>query len=143
MSVKVSQVCEFECCYLIDKTLNAHRYKFEVTVECNQRSADNGYVIDFATLLDYMNWVVPKNTFLFDTTTNNIGRDVAFVMGQRGVSIQGVSFTLCAEGICSSISKALQDILDFREPGVTIVSARLRENNTSFVSWQPEHDDSL
>lgn len=135
MSSKVTQVCEFECCYLIGTELNAHRYKLEITVMGPQHTEDCGKVIDFSVLLKYMFDVVPDKCFLFDTSSQNIGREVAFILGQRNIKICGCFFTLSAENICNDIVHSLQDILNTKEPGVQIVSARLRETPSSFVSW--------
>ncbi len=137
MASQVTQSCEFECCYLIDRSLNAHRYRIEVTVEGPQREEDYGYVIEFSKLKTYIQSVVPDGSFIFDTVSQNIGRDVAFTLGQRGVSVCGMPFHLCAESLCNYISTTLQDVLNKNEPGVTIVVSKLRENGTSYVSWRP------
>ena len=137
LASQVTQSCEFECCYLIDKSLNAHRYRLEVTVEGPQREEDYGYVMEFSKLHNYIKSVVPDGMFIFDTSSSNVGRDVAFILGQRGIPVKGLPFALCAESICNYISTSLQSILDHKEPGVNIVVSKLRENSTSYVSWRP------
>ena len=137
MASCVTQRVEFECCYLIDKELNAHRYRFEVTVEGNQFRLDKGCLISFESLKKYMKQVVPDKSFLFDSSTYNIGKDIAFIMGSKGVKISSCPYILSAENICSAMSQDLQRLLDSQEPGVTVVSSTLRENTGSFVSWKP------
>lgn len=138
MSVEVTCKIEFECCYLVDTELNAHRYQFEVTVNGRQRLQDNGTVIEFETLHHAMKEVAPRNAFLFDTSSNNVGRDIAFIMGQRGVKVVGVGFPLSAENICSHLVYELQDNLNKLNPGVTVTYAALRETPKSYVSWKPD-----
>lgn len=138
MPSQVTHRMEFECCYLINKDVNAHRYRLEVTVEGPQRFEDFGSVIEFSKLREYVKSVVPDKSFLIDTSTENLGRDVGFMLGTRGVSVRAYSFQLSAENLCSNIGKQLQSILDSEEPGVTVVEVKLRENNDSFASWRPD-----
>lgn len=138
MAAQVTQVCEFECCYVVDKQLNAHRYKVEVTVDGPQREEDLGYVIEFSKLSEYLRSILPDKRFIFETVSQNIGREIAFTMGQRGIAIQGYSFILSAENILTGIVQDLQSVLDIKEPGVRVVSAKLRENTSSYVTWKPE-----
>ena len=135
MTTKVTTRAEFECCYIFDSILNAHRYRIEITVDGPQRQEDLGSVIEFSKLKKYVMTVVPNNTFIFDATCENAGRDVAFTMGKHGIKIMAVSFVLSAENICNYIVSTLQQILDLNEPGVKITNAKLRENNDSYVSW--------
>ncbi len=137
MPSRVTQRVEFECCYLLETELNAHRYRFDVTVESDGPRRDKRYIISFQELTDCMKKVVPDKSFLFDTTTYNVGKDIAFILGSKGVKISGCPYMLSAENICSAASQDLQRLLDDKFPGVKIVSSSLKETTGSFVSWRP------
>lgn len=135
MSIEVSQRVEFECSYIFGTELNAHRYKFEVTVIGPQREEDNGIVIDFKSLKNYMNSVICDHAFLYQSTVENPGKTVAFILARAGVKCVGFPFMINAENMCKYFVQDLQSILNEHEPGVTVVSAKLRETNDSYTSW--------
>lgn len=144
MASEVSQKIRFECCYIVDTDINAHEYQFEATVvNMSGESKSSGRIIDFANLKELMEKIVPNNRFLFDTTNQNLGRDVAFLLGQRGLAITGYAFSLSAENICRYLGDRLQKSLDAHYPGVNVKSVRLRENSSSYATWYPDFTISM
>lgn len=134
MAIEVTQRVEFECCYIVNDELNAHRYRFEVTVNGPQREQDMGAVIDFRQLRNYMDTVCFDRKFLYSSQDmNTVVVGVANALPDKFK--ERVDFLLSAENICKELVNRIQFILDRIEPGVTVISAKLRENSESFASW--------
>ena len=134
MSIEVTQRVEFECCYIANHELNAHRYKFEATVKGPQREHDFGTVIDFRNLRNHMQSVVWDKKFLY----NKYDRDTIVKKVVSDLPDEFLAETdvdLSAENICKLLVSRLQKVLDFQDPGVTVISAKLRETSDSFASW--------
>lgn len=134
MAIEVTQRVEFECCYIANQELNAHRYRFEATVIGPQREQDMGAVIDFHQLQRYMRGVSYDKKFLY--SSQDMDRVVMGVVNALPDKFkERVEFQLSAENICKDMVSRLQFALDRVEPGVTVIGAKLRENTDSFASW--------
>ncbi len=137
MNMEVTKRIEFECCYIYHYTVQAHRYRLEVTVEGPQRFDDHGTVITFDDLQKYMKRAVPDNKFIYhveDYPGVHVGK--AFV--EVGCDSQPYEFSISAENLCKHIAESLQNTFDLYEPGIKILELKLREDSNSFVSWKRE-----
>lgn len=137
MGCEISQRVRFECCYLVDSEINAHEYQFEATVKNVGEPSASGRVLNFADLKDLIEKIVPSNRFLFDTTSQNVGREVAFIIGQRGVPVSGYPFKLSAENLCRYFGERLSSSLEAHFSSIRVVAVKLRENSNSFATWTP------
>ena len=134
-TMEVTKRIEFECCYIQNHQIEAHRCKLEVTVEGPQRFEDFGRVITYENLQKYMKELTPHKTFLYCwKDTDSLA--VAHAFGSAGCEVLPFEFEISAENLCSYFVKSLQDILDKKEPGITILEMKLREDNHSYVSWK-------
>lgn len=135
MNMEVTKRIEFECCYIHENDIEAHRCKLEVTVEGPQRFNDFGRVISYEELTRYMRNVVPDRSFLYwnmDVASSRVG--AAFM--DAGCRVQEYNFPISAENLCKYLADALQELLDTFEPGIRIIDLKLREDNNSYVSWR-------
>lgn len=135
MQMEVTKRIEFECCYIYNKQVEAHRCKLEVTVEGPQRYYDLGRVITYEELSNYMKDVVPNHSFLYHDEDMK-SMMVALAFQQAGCKVTEYPFPISAENLCSHIAESLQTILDSKEPGIRILDLKLREDNNSYVSWK-------
>lgn len=134
-TMEVTKRIEFECCYIQNHQIEAHRCKLEVTVDGPQRFEDFGRVITYENLQKYLNVIVPDKTFLYqwhDEKSIAVAR--AFV--DAGCRTLPFEFEISAENLCDYFVKFLQDILDVKEPGITVLEMKFREDNNSYVSWK-------
>lgn len=143
--MQVSRKVEFECAYIADHELEAHRYQLSVSVDGPQRQQDNGYVISFEELAAIMKESVYDKTFLINTEDYTLPVDLYIVLRRCGVLVVEFHNTLCAEQICKACVNNIQDRLDKAAPGVRVISAKLVENSNSYVSWSrsSDHVESL
>lgn len=136
-SMEVTRRVEFECCYIYNNQIEAHRCKLEVTVEGPQRFEDFGTVISFESLRRYILSVVPDKTFLCDAN-DPASKHVGDAFIDAGCRVLVCEFSISAENLCTYIAEKLQHLLNIGEPGIQIVELKLRENNDSYVSWRKE-----
>lgn len=133
-NMEVTKRVEFECCYIQNHQIEAHRCKLEVTIEGPQRFEDFGRVISYEQLQAYMNSIVPHKAFLYckdDAVSVNVAK--AFVLADcRTVEYD---FEVSAENLCADFAKSLQMVLNTFEPGLIILNLKFREDNNSYVSW--------
>ena len=134
-TMEVTKRIEFECCYIQNRQIEAHRCKLEATVEGPQRFEDFGRVITYENLQKYMKAMVPDKTFLYQWHEEKAVA-VAKAFNDAGCKTLPFEFEISAENLCSYFVKSLQDILDKKEPGITILEMKLREDNNSYVSWK-------
>lgn len=139
MKNEISQRTEFECVYVSDHEINAHRYRLEVTAECPQRTVDGGIILDFKKFKKYLIDLVPDKYYIYslvqDSTYNRDGEELARVFQSLGYLTTAYNFLLSCENLCSYFAMMLQEIFNVREPGVVVTSVKLRENSDSFAAW--------
>jgi len=135
--MEVTKRIEFECCYVYKGDIHAHRYKLEVTVQGPQRYSDQGVVLSFDELSNYMKQAVPDKAFIY-WIKDAAGVYISKAFNEYNYKTLGCDFPISAENICAFLAANLQDTLNVREPGILIVELKLREDNNSFVSWKKE-----
>lgn len=135
MNMEVTKRIEFECCYICDKHIEAHHCKLEVTVEGPQRFNDFGRVITYEELTKYMNSVVPDRSFVYYASDPD-GNCVSNAFLSVGCTTFSYDFPISAENLCKYFAETLQNIFDMKEPGITILDLKLREDNNSYVTWK-------
>lgn len=134
-TMEVTKRIEFECCYIYNQQIEAHHCKLEVTVEGPQRFNDQGRVIAYEDLTRYMKTVVPHKSFLYwDKDIDSINVSRAFA--EAGCRVEQYNFPISAENMCKNFADKLQQIFDIKEPGISIIDLKFREDNNSFVSWK-------
>ena len=146
--ITVTRRASFEACYLmkVDNVsgvqIHSHNYKVEVTVSGNQRMTDNGFIIEFKVLKNMLESILPDHKFIFwpiddptDYTVSGISSSIQNEIQRLGNTCYDIDFAPTAENMISHIVSQLQNLLDKHYPGVTIVNAKLRENNDSFAEW--------
>lgn len=135
--MNITKSVEFESGCIFQGCFEAHRYKFEVTVVCPQREIDSGVVIEFDKLSQYLESVVPDNSFIH-CFRDPVSSKIYKVFNECGMKTYIMDSIVSCENLCKNLVSNLQSILNVREPGVVVMSARLRENPNSFVSWKRE-----
>lgn len=138
LKMEVTKRAEFSCCYIQDNRIEAHHCKVEVTVVGPQRFEDFGRVISYETLQFYLSNILPNHTFLYNES-DKPSVQVAKAFQKAKCSTKSCDFEISAENLCKHFAEKLQEILDRREPGVTIVNLKLREDNNSYVSWSKDY----
>ena len=146
--MRVTQGINFECCYISDHKLNAHRYRAEVTVSGEQRYLDTGFVLEFDKFKKYLREVVPDGKFILakygysgDVDEANV-RDVGVAMAKCGIMTQEFTEASC-EVMCEEIAHKLQQEFYLREPGIVVEEVKLRETPDSFAVWTNNQNKSL
>lgn len=147
----VTQRCEFECAYIMEKDLskdyilgdepeegfelNCHRYKVEASVMSNK---DSNIVVEFGKLKQYLQATLPDKCFLSSASGERLPGELSVISGLKslGISVIELYFPLSAENLVTYIAEQLQLLLTRAYDNcVTVVSVKLRENNDSFVEW--------
>lgn len=147
----VTQRCEFECAYIMEKDLskdyilgdepdegfelNSHRYRVEASVVS---SKDSNIVVEFRKLKQYLQAVLPDKCFLSSASGERLPGELSVISGLKslGISVIDLYFPLSAENLVTYVAEQLQLLLTRAyDSCVTVVSVKLRENNDSFVEW--------
>ena len=137
--ITVTQRASFEACYLMEVShsegirFHSHNYKVEVTVSGNQRMNDLGFIIEFSELKNLLISVLPDHKFL--AWPDRLSNIVADKLSDQPNAFEYIDYPPTAENIISHVVQQLQIKLNKSYPGVTVVNAKLRENNDSFAEW--------
>ena len=138
--MRVTQRLEFECCYISNRKLNAHRYRIEVTVSGEDRYLEDGVVIEFTKFREYIQHVVPAGKFVvgkfgYSGESEELAvRDVSRAMANCGILTQEYAEASC-ERMCEEIAHQLQQEFYIAEPGLIVEEVKLREDSQSFAVW--------
>lgn len=138
-NITVTQRASFEACYLMEASkqlglqLHGHNYKVEVTVSGNQRMTDLGFIIEFSELKKLLMSVLPDHKFL--AWPDKLSNAVANTISEYPNIFEYIDYPPTAENLITHIVENLQQKLNKQYPGVTIVNAKIRENNDSFAEW--------
>lgn len=144
-SPKVTVRQDFECMYILDKVfsdsdnhdieLNAHRYRFEVSVE-KREDDESSRVVEFSDLQKSLNSILPDESYIYQNKLAGIPAIIGGILDNAGAKCVHVDFEICAESLCSWLIHKLQQNLDDSFPKkFKVVDAILRENSQCYVSW--------
>lgn len=137
----ITQKREFECCYISETGLNAHRYRIDVTVSGNQRYVDTGQVISFEQLSEYIRMAVPDKYWVYgEASSLDILNVVAAIKTCKIPTWSLPVVSVSCEKLCERIASKLQLMLDQFEPGVIVEQVKLVENSTSYALWRRSSD---
>ena len=132
----VTQRLEFECCYITNNILNAHRYKVEVSAEV-QYELDGHVIFDFSQFKKILEAIVPDGTYIYNKadTIDSPAMAVARTLDQAQIPILGYGFQITAESLCNQIAYDFERAVQCGQLPVVLKEVKLRENAESFVTW--------
>ncbi len=130
--VIVTQRIEFECCYITNNVLNAHRYRLEASA-ASTYDAENGASLYFQDFKQAIADAVPDGTYIYNSadSINSTAVKVASLLDSAYIPVVGYPFMITAESLCDQIAADIQHNL----PQYRLVEVKLRETADSFVTW--------
>lgn len=147
---KVTVRRDFECMYIVDRSksdpdnpieLNAHRYRFEVSVT-RYETANDPVVVEFSDLQTILGSMLPDGYYIYNPKGTGVPTIVGTILKNAKADCKEVDFELCAENICTWLVIELQKLLDKYYPSLLrITDAILRENSQCYVSWHIGEND--
>ena len=132
----ITQRVEFECCYITNNVLNAHRYKLEASVDA-RCPMDGAVSIDFREFKELLNGIVPDQTYVYYRyeSPDACAVKVADILKASNISVLSCPFVITAEGLCNNIAESLLKVIELRKLPIALRELKLRENNESYVTW--------
>lgn len=130
----VTQRSEFECCYITNQQLNAHRYRVEVSAEVNY-NIDGSITLEFSTFKKLLDSLLPDGSYLYNLNDNidDVSTKIAALLDSIHIPVTGYLFQITAESLCNKIARDLD--CELRNHAVVLKEVKLRENADSFVTW--------
>lgn len=132
----ITQRIEFECCYITNNTLNAHRYKVEASAEVRY-DLDGHVVFDFREFKRILDAIVPDGTYIynFSDAIDMPSISVAAILDKAQIPVLGYGFQITAESLCNQIAYDFERAIEVDKLPIVLKEIKLRENAESFVTW--------